>query len=514
LKDNRNLDKCLKEKIKVFDDIDKMYYNGDRKSCKTNNFNKVELNPRIIINNIQIKDNNNSININNLNINSQSLDIANSKFQKNSNDLNTKITNLDTIKHIIKSNSINVPKENNSSKNLTSKSSLDENYIQYLSKISDSRKNLLPVSKSKSLNVNRGFKETGKIEEKIRKNTTETGASINSMSFSISKSPSFTTLKISDSRNTLFSKSLSSKFFSEINLNLTGPLNSINVVEKNDYSKRFQPVLNKNSLKIAEKLGSSFERLTSLKKSSKSLKNDSLSNCSFISNYSKLSKSSFDHKTLGHSLYERALSLQQKKKDKIIEKERLSEVSHQKFSYSPDLSITMSKSKPRVKSEENKRDNISIYERHIMWEKQKETKLNKIKKSLTEKENQELTLRPQFVSVKMKDDNEFINKNVNQIFTYVERLNKSNLKKQEYKNVINRVFNNGKKFTGKKTIVQEFHLSSSNYKGNNPVHIDQLKNKFNINELKRLREKFKTNEFFDNKISNTDRLDKGLGFYN
>ena len=332
------IDNLIKQKLKVFDEIDKMIFHSPSKETKINSFQNDEINKnsRIIINNIQLKDNKNSINIKNYNYsNNNDIDSDFNQIQKNSENISINNVNLDKIKTILKNK--------------------NRDDIQ------------VSPQKIKSLNtiksVNEKKEDSGKKDEKVNKHSPETNQSNNSVNHGIWKSPSLSTLKMSESRNTLLCRSYSSNLFNDLNYDITEKPNCKKEnCERNKYFFDFIPILNKNSLEIAEKLGSSFDRLTRMQKKSKSTKNDSFSNLSFISNYSKVSKLSYNDKTLGHSLYNRAVISQRKKKQMINSKSIEDEQSFQQYSYSPDLSL--SKSIKRYKSQdEGLRERI--YEREL-----------------------------------------------------------------------------------------------------------------------------------------------------
>ena len=494
------IDDLLREKLKVFNEIDKIVSISPSKKSKTDSVPDDKINniPNFIINNLQYKDNKNSINIKNYNFsNSHDIDFHLNQIQKNTQDIEINKFNIDKLKTILK----NKNKEN-SHASPTKKLTFNDN-LHVLKGRKIENNGFLRQSKSLNYTINpliENLEESNKKEEKISRNMThsETNQSNNSFNLGMFKNPSFTTLILSESRFTPHSKSHSSKLFTDTNYNrIRENLNCKKIkCQRNKQSSDFIPILNRNSLNIAEKLGSSFDRLTKKKKKSKSINNETFKNLSFISNYSKVSKSSYNLNTLGHSLYNKAVESQIKKKHRINQKSLENELNYQRYSYSPDMSLSKSKSRKRYKSEDVNTKG-KIYERQLNWEKHKEKKIKNIKKHLVEKENEQITLKPKLISKNPKNDQRIVAKNKEEILNYTQRINRSNSKKRELKYISEKVINYGKNYTGKRTIVKEFNLSMSNFKSNNRISIDQMKSSLNINELQKLREKFKTIEYFN-----------------
>jgi len=194
----------------------------------------------------------------------------------------------------------------------------------------------------------------------------------------------------------------------------------------------FTPVLNKNSLKIAERIGNSFERLTSKR-------SRSFNNVIDLSTIVKKMSSKFLNSTLGHSLYDRAMNTLRIKRKRISNMLEREENEFKKHTYSPDLSLTSRYNTSRSLSNPN----CSLYDRSISWITARNNKIERNKQCLIKKENEDLTLKPKLIKKEMKDDEKFINRFVCQINTYINRCESSKAKKKEFENYKEKVFKLG-----------------------------------------------------------------------
>ena len=275
---------------------------------------------------------------------------------------------------------------------------------------------------------------------------------------------------------------------------------------KSSVEEIFHPVLSKNSLIIAARKGSSFERLTNKKspKKSKTTRNSlniskiiSVSNISIISHKTVNSQISIN---MGQKLFERAKISQRKKNDEILRKNKLDETEYLKYSYAPNFSKSQ---KNQEKIKEN--PHSQIYERQSIWEQNKQSRLQKIRNNNIEKEDDSFNHHiPNINHLDICDDEAFIKRNLNQILAYVERKQKANLKKKEQENRVEKMFGYGKNYVGKPTVFQEFNLSKKKDK----FYENDLNHSSNLEVLNLSRRKYRTNEFFENKneVSNSNSL--------
>lgn len=103
-----------------------------------------------------------------------------------------------------------------------------------------------------------------------------------------------------------------------------------------------------------------------------------------------------------------------------------------------------------------------IYEKNLMWQKKVETHKEIIKTHQDKKINNNLTFKPLINKAEMRNDERFIEKNIDQIQTYVNK-RRANIKKQKQEEDLKqRKFSYGKNYIIKPTIPKEFNLSTAN----------------------------------------------------
>ena len=298
-------------------------------------------------------------------------------------------------------------------------------------------------------------------------------------------------LMITSSNNNYLSRSIKSielnesKIYSRPNEN------------KKEYNEHlvFKPSLNKISLKMAKNIGSSFERLTRERIRKNSLNCSSETGTLSTSNLKKLSRSSMNlnktcvDKKLGHSLYERAQKNLKEKREKIKYKRINEQNEYMNYGYIPDLSLSRTFSPSKLTS-----GKVKQYERAMLWEKTRQIKNEKLKKVL----NEHITFKPCMYNNKdVVDDENFISKHITQIMTYVSRKQKSLDLQKKKEDLQVKLFEKGKNYKVKPTIIKEFDLSFAH---------NNLKDKNRIIELNKKRNNLKTKTFFsENTLETYDK---------
>ncbi len=103
----------------------------------------------------------------------------------------------------------------------------------------------------------------------------------------------------------------------------------------------------------------------------------------------------------------------------------------------------------------------NIYEKNLIWKKKIANQAKRTKTSEERKIMETLTFQPQINKCEMKNDQKFIEKNLNQIEDYVNK-RRANLKKQKIEEELKRKkFDFGKNFVIKPTIPKEFNLKTA-----------------------------------------------------
>ena len=254
-------------------------------------------------------------------------------------------------------------------------------------------------------------------------------------------------------------KKNSNKFYKKFN-----PLNKINKLDitereifgkdNNIYNKEnkknkkqeffsFKPKLSKNSIRIAEKLESSFIRLNKIP-----IKNiyDKSNNTKIIEveliekkyldlknkkNNSRNNKLNinFNYTNPSESLYQKGIKkiIEKEKKRKKILEER--ENLYKTFSFSPNI---LKRKKKNVFYSNKKYDNSydNFYKRNIQWKEKVRNKSEILLRKNTLKELKECSFTPKIYKKEIKNDISFILKNIEQINKYVRNRQEFLYKKQ------------------------------------------------------------------------------------
>ena len=242
------------------------------------------------------------------------------------------------------------------------------------------------------------------------------------------------------------------------------PLNKINKLEitereifgkeNNIYNKEnkknkkqeffsFKPKLSKNSIRIAEKLESSFIRLNKIpiKNIYEKSNNTKIIEVELIEkkyldlknkkNYSRNHKLNinFNYTNPSESLYQKGIKkiIEKEKKRKKILEER--ENLYKTFSFSPNI---LKRKKKNVFYSNKKYDKSydNFYKRNIQWKEKVRNKSEILLRKNTLKELKECSFTPKIYKKEIKNDTSFILKNIEQINKYVRNRQEFLYKKQ------------------------------------------------------------------------------------
>jgi len=191
-----------------------------------------------------------------------------------------------------------------------------------------------------------------------------------------------------------------------------------------------------------------------------------------------------------HQLKQKLIMHEKKKKDENLE--------YLKYTYKPHTKDN--KSRSRSKSAEKVQ--TPLFERHMIWEKTKNTKTEKIKEMKKINEQSQCTFKPNIEQSPIEDDEKFISRNIPHIFSYINRKLKIKEKKKEDEEMYKKKFcipEKGEKKVIKKTIPKEFNLSSNQHKlEENSTHFNRNNKAIHLNQdINKIRSKLRTEEFFD-----------------
>ncbi len=219
--------------------------------------------------------------------------------------------------------------------------------------------------------------------------------------------------------------------------------NKVNKKNKKQEFFSFKPKLSKNSIRIAEKLESSFIRLNKIPIKNIYDKSNDTKNIEVEliekkyldlknkKNYSRNNKLNINlnYTNPSESLYQKGIKkiIEKEKKRKKILEER--ENLYKTFSFSPNI---LKRKKKNVFYSNKKYDNSydNFYKRNIQWKEKVRNKSEILLRKNTLKELKECSFTPKIYKKEIKNDTSFILKNIEQINKYVRNRQDFLYKKQ------------------------------------------------------------------------------------
>ena len=446
------LNKKLKDKIQLLDDIDRQYF------PKEDSKRKIEQ--------IPINKDNNDIYLNSIermkNTKDENFDNVYSNFILDDKMLNKNKYCRNNLNYFINNNICKYPTKNNS-KN-------DNNYNKYnqrkINNNKNNNNNLKKLSKSKN---NKTRNKTEKNELKLIQN--------------YKKKLNTTNTKLNKTKNKSISKSKSKSKTKQ---------NNSNSSTKDDINNfTYHPKLNKRSLLLANKMEPSSIRLN---KNKKKIAEEELKPKTFYVNLYKhkqnttprqisKKKDEIKNKTIYdkmNNLYLRGIE-QKKKQQKIISENKLKkENEYKKFSYKPKInkiipyysnknrtkkSLNININGSKIKNSDSKKElkAKSIYEKNFEWKKKLEKENIKKKKINDEKLNSICTFKPNLLDKNTipKSNKKFLNKVLEQMNDYVSNRQRNlKIKKSEENFRKKKFYVSGEGYTPRSTIPKEFEFQT------------------------------------------------------
>ena len=443
------LNKKIKDKIKLLDDIDKQY------------IPKVQSKPHLNENPFQVEEKNIKTNSSEINKKApkENFDKVYSNFilsggllkqNLNLNKRNHSLSNNNCDKYPTKENTIN-----NEIDNVGERLNNYGRYIKSKKEVQRRMENNRIKNKSKPT-INKTRNKTEKIERRLIPNYSNNCLNTNS--------------KVSNNITNKNKHNNSTRTIDEIN-NFT-----------------YHPKLNKKSLLLAKKMEPSSIRLNKKKKIKE--ENDIKPKMFYVNLYKhkqnstprKTSKKKDDNKTIiekMNNLYKRGIEQRQKKEKKISENKQKKAEEYKQFSFKPNinkvipyystknkikknLSLVLNGTKTRKNKSKRDYKKLNIYEKNIQW-KQKIEKENIQKKKLNEEKEQKLcTFHPKIIDNATNISNKkYLNKVFEEINAYMLK-RRQNIKYKESKdNYIKKKFYiGGEGYTPRSTIPKEFEFQT------------------------------------------------------
>ena len=267
----------------------------------------------------------------------------------------------------------------------------------------------------------------------------------------------------------------------------------------------FTPKLNENSIKLAEKHGSGWKRLLSKKKTNnikatdrtldKTILNtddklsDQLINPHLIKIYKKIESEDNNSQIRSklNKLYtERAKSIIHKKEEELRTKNENHNILENENAKEDNF---WKKYNSNIVNSKNIISSRALFDKQEMWKKTLISRNEKLKTKLIVEEELDCTFKPELKSKDLKDDDEFIKKNINQIIKYVSNRKKCLENQRSRKEMIRKRFAFGEDFVFRKTIPKEFEFNKKHEKN------------YSINVVKMRDMNSEVKEFFDGFIS-------------
>ena len=504
------LNKKLKDKIQLLDDIDRQYF------PKEDSKRKIEQ--------IPINKDNNDIYLNSIermkNTKDENFDNVYSNFILDDTKLNKNKYCRNNLNYFINNNICKYPTKNNS-KN-------DKNYNKYnqrkINNNNNNNNNLKKLSKSKN---NKTRNKTEKNELKLIQN--------------YKKKLSTTNTKFNKTNNKSKSKSKSKSKAKQNNSN------SSTKEDINNFT--YHPKLNKRSLLLAKKMEPSSIRLN---KNKKKVSEEELKPKTFYVNLYKHKQNNTPRKISKkkdeikngtiydkmNNLYLRGIE-QKKKQQKIISENKLKkENEYKKFSYKPKInkiipyysnknrtkkSLNININGSKIKNSDSKKElkAKSIYEKNFEWKKKLEKENIKKKKINDEKLNSICTFKPNLLDKNTipKSNKKFLNKVLEQMNDYVSNRQRNlKIKKSEENFRKKKFYVSGEGYTPRSTIPKEFEfqtekrehsMSKNKNRSCENFHINK-----NTNEKKNSKKKLEENEnhfwFFKEEMLNNNAYNNNI----
>ena len=485
------LNKKIKDKIKLLDDIDKQYFLPNKSKTQKKNFSKK--NGEINVNANPIQDIKKPKN--------ENFEQVYSNFLINGN-------NYFAQKHQVNEEDTLNDNENKSNELINSFSNGNHEYIN--NNVGERLNNYGKYVKSK-INIQRRMNNAKIDKDKNKKfNTSKTQ--------NIKEDINEPKLNQNYKKNiTKSNPKLNTKIIKKQNSNSTKDLN------KSNSNFTYHPKLNKKSLLLAKNMEPSSIRLNKRKKMNSNNNEEDIKLNTFYVNLYKYKQTNSNtnqnerknsknknssNKTIYekmNNLYLRGLEQKEKLKKKYNENYQKKEEDYKKYPYKPKINKSIPYFSAKNKAKKNlsliidkksnsKREmkNHNIYEKNFEWKKNIDKENLKKKIAYEEKLSSLYTFRPNLdtnKTPKKNNNTKFINKITEQINDYVNKIKQNIKHKQSEEKYIKKKFfieNGG--YTPRSTIPQEFELKTEIRERNLSKNRNRSCENFHINQNKIKRE--------------------------
>jgi hypothetical protein len=282
----------------------------------------------------------------------------------------------------------------------------------------------------------------------------------------------------------------------------------------------YKPKLDRNSMRIAEKLMPAKERLLVKKKRSKSKDSGNL-NISYLNASRSFPNTPSRSPTRSPSrsptnrtieLYSHGLENMKKREIMHSQKKVNDGNEYKNYAYKPVINSNSPVSSGRIPAkskdplQNNEAEKAQFYQKTVHWKKNVDGRKEKMRIYQQGEMGNICTFKPQICRDMMPNDEKFIVKRLSQIEDYVNKRRGVIQKKKDEEVYLKKKFVSGENYKGKMTIPKEFNLKTdirgrNKSKEGGPCRDHHEHRSLSPSHVNLMRQKLKTDEFFVNNIN-------------
>lgn len=189
-------------------------------------------------------------------------------------------------------------------------------------------------------------------------------------------------------------------------------------VSQGAFYSNFSPVINKNSIKIANKLEPTFIRLTAKRSKSRTMLNSLNQSHNSLSKSKDRSTNNSYEAIPGKYLYEKGLEKMRIKDENFKRRTEQTNNSYLQYTYRPDIKASMLDKSEVI---EDSAHIQSQYEKSVCWKNKVNNQVWKSKENLSREQMLNCTFSPQIEKKFVSTDEKIIKRNLSQIYDYVKK---------------------------------------------------------------------------------------------
>lgn len=263
----------------------------------------------------------------------------------------------------------------------------------------------------------------------------------------------------------------------------------------------YKPRLDAKSLKIANQLEPSSSRL--LKKKKRYKPNESKESFYTVSPSPSATRTNRENIKRLNELYEKGMENMYKREKMYQEQKMKEEEEYKKYSFQPTITknspIIDSNSVIRSTPKSSKGASDEMYKKQCEWKKKLENENIKKRERMENIKNRDCTFKPEISHLNIKNDEKFIMRNIEQMNDYVNKRREVIQKNKEYEEYKNRRLGKNVNFTIKPTIPKTFEFNTEKRSHSRSKSGSKRRND-NLNNINPKRTELKTYNFFNDGV--------------